>query len=354
MAKKKLNYKAFKKLPKGRKVAVIIIMIAVVATFIYLSVVHPEIIEQFLNGGDTRDTVLIDGELKVHFINIGQGDAIYIQFPDGKDMLIDGGRTGSATGHVTSVLDYLKAVDTDLTLNYLMVTHPDYDHYSLLDEVIEYYDIDNFYLPYATVDWGGLSDEDTVKFDGANLITTAAYTDFMKAAESEADANVYVNMDIFEIAGLQTGVNFRFYALSKAEYAGLPSAERNDMSPIGILTYNNYKIVFAGDAAADANENYLEDSPTVDCDVFKAAHHGSDNEDCNSAELLDDITPEFAIICAGLNNTYDPPFPHAGTLERFSARNITAYVTYETGTVVLTVNKEGAGTFAFNNTAKAA
>lgn len=347
MARKSSAAKKFKRLPKWAKIAVIVIVVAVIAGYIYLSAFHPDIIDAFFDNNDGQNAVLVDGEMKIHFINIGQGDAIYIQFPDGKDMLIDGGRTGSATGYVTSVLDYLKAVDNDNTLNYLMVTHPDYDHYSLLDEVIDYYDVDNFYLPYATVDWGDTVDADTEKFDGAVPVDTAAYAEFMKTAVTEADANVFVNTEIFDIAGLQTGISFRFYALSKAEYAELPSAERNDMSPIGVLTYNGYKIIFSGDAGEDANENYLADSPTTDCDVFKVEHHGSDSEGCNSAELLNDITPEYAVIFAGLDNSYG--LPNQGTLDRLSALGVTTYITYQTGTVVLTVDKNGAGIFTFKN-----
>lgn len=382
MAKKttKSFWRIFKNFGTRSKIAIIIIAVILVAALVALYFYKPDLFSAIFgnqtsntqtddnknddgntdqDAGDkllgsliSEETVLtsIDGNLNVHFINVGQGDAIYIEFPDGKDMLIDGGRQ-FGTSTVTDVLDYLKLVDDDQNLTYLMVTHPDYDHFSMLTKVIEYYDVDNFYLPYADVDdWKGSTDPDKDKFaDAPAKIDTSSYCSFLKAAVEEPDANIFLNLDIFEIEGLCDDISFVFYALSEEEYAELPKAERNDMSPVGILEYKGYQIVFTGDAAEDATQNYLDDSPTVDCDLLKVAHHGSSTEGSNSAEFLNDVSCEYAVISCGKDNSYN--HPHTELMDRLNAMDTTVYLTYETGSIVVSIDASGTAAFSFNNLA---
>ena len=382
MAKKttKSFWRIFKNFGTRSKIAIIIIAVILVAALVALYFYKPDLFSAIFgnqtsntqtddnknddgntdqDAGDkllgsliSEETVLtsIDGNLNVHFINVGQGDAIYIEFPDGKDMLIDGGRQ-FGTSTVTDVLDYLKLVDDDRNLTYLMVTHPDYDHFSMLTKVIEYYDVDNFYLPFADVDdWKGSTDPDKDKFaDAPAKIDTSSYCSFLKAAVEEPDANIFLNLNIFEIKGLSDDISFVFYALSKEEYAELPKAERNDMSPVGILEYKGYQIVFTGDAAEDATQNYLDDSPTVDCDLLKVAHHGSSTEGSNSAEFLNDVSCEYAVISCGKDNTYN--HPHTELMDRLNAMDTTVYLTYETGSIVVSIDASGTAAFSFNNLA---
>lgn len=382
MAKKttKSFWRIFKNFGTRSKIAIIIIAVILVAALVALYFYKPDLFSAIFgnqtsntqtddnknddgntdqDAGDkllgsliSEETVLtsIDGNLNVHFINVGQGDAIYIEFPDGKDMLIDGGRQ-FGTSTVTDVLDYLKLVDDDRNLTYLMVTHPDYDHFSMLTKVIEYYDVDNFYLPYADVDdWKGSTDPDKDKFaDAPAKIDTSSYCSFLKAAVEEPDANIFLNLDIFEIEGLCDDISFVFYALSEEEYAELPKSERNDMSPVGILEYKGYQIVFTGDAAEDATQNYLDDSPTVDCDLLKVAHHGSSTEGSNSAEFLNDVSCEYAVISCGKDNSYN--HPHTELMDRLNAMDTTVYLTYETGSIVVSIDASGTAAFSFNNLA---
>lgn len=382
MAKKttKSFWRIFKNFGTRSKIAIIIIAVILVAALVALYFYKPDLFSAIFgnqtsntqtddnknddgntdqDAGDkllgsliSEETVLtsIDGNLNVHFINVGQGDAIYIEFPDGKDMLIDGGRQ-FGTSTVTDVLDYLELVDDDRNLTYLMVTHPDYDHFSMLTKVIEYYDVDNFYLPYADIDnWKGSTDPDKDKFaDAPAKIDTSSYCSFLKAAVEEPDANIFLNLNIFEIEGLSDDISFVFYALSEEEYAELPKAERNDMSPVGILEYKDYQIVFTGDAAEDATQNYLDDSPTVDCDLLKVAHHGSSTEGSNSAEFLNDVSCECAVISCGKDNSYN--HPHTELMDRLNAMDTTVYLTYETGSIVVSIDASGTAAFSFNNLA---
>ena len=89
-----------------------------------------------------------EGELTVYFLDVGQGDCIYIAFPDGKDMLIDCGSEKGTNKYRESSQSDLKSLVTDGQIDYLMATHSDTDHVSYLDEVLETYEVKNVYMPF--------------------------------------------------------------------------------------------------------------------------------------------------------------------------------------------------------------
>lgn len=118
-------------------VAVMVLVLALVNAFVfplrYLSVLFslPEV--------EAR----AERELALHFIDVGQGDAALIEFPDGKTLLIDGGGEES-----DALLRYLRALKID-TLDYLLLTHPDSDHCGGLSDVLELFGAKHIYMPYC-------------------------------------------------------------------------------------------------------------------------------------------------------------------------------------------------------------
>ena len=90
-----------------------------------------------------------EGELRIHFIDVGQGDCTLIELPDGKIVLIDGGNSAKATQK--KVLRHLNALDID-TIDYLVVTHADSDHCAGLNEVVKYKGVRNAFLPFCDPD----------------------------------------------------------------------------------------------------------------------------------------------------------------------------------------------------------
>lgn len=314
-------------------------------------------------GGNNPSTSLVrgDGELLVHMINVGQGDCIYIQFPDGDDMVIDAGSTAKPKNDddfsLDTVLDYLKEYIKDGTIEHLMLTHTDEDHVKYLDDIIDEYVVENIYMPYvlATPDLDKLSAKVRAEFESIpadkkdgfkdeDTIGSAKYAEFFAAALNEENCTVHINMDdddntnnivIRDDAGTY---EFKFYCPTKEYYenTNLASAARkNAVSPVGILTYNGRKIMFTGDSNEVNEPNVIGRTGKIDCDVLKVGHHGS--ESSTTQAFLNAYTFEYALISCGLNKSYYHPRQDA--LDRLS--DITVYRTDNNGNIVLSVDKDG-------------
>lgn len=327
-------------------------------------------------GGGTPPTVLApgDGELQVHFMDVGQGDSILILFPDGKDMLIDCANYNNASAYRTETLAYMDNYVTDGQLDYLMLTHCDGDHVYFMDEVLEKYDVDTVFMPNVLAEPSGTQSSDRLQaeidaldqnkvgmFTDENTVDSNAYAEFFIAALSEPECEVVLNVDPDEDTnsivitdgtklsdGTYDGATYMltFYCPTEEYYAttDLSSAEeKNAISPIGILEYNDVRIVLTGDSN-EINEPTFVDriGGYIDCDVLKVGHHGS--ETSSTEEFLDAINCEYAVIsCNADGNTFS--HPRQVTLDRLIADDMTIYRTDNNGNIVLTVDENGEMTF---------
>ncbi len=169
--------KAYKANPKAFIISIvaIVLVIAIATAVVYFA--FPDTWDSIVatikgdnnnNGGGSTNLVGGDGELAVHIINVGQGDCIYIKFPDGKDMVIDSGCTTKPYDSFGKnvVLNYLQDhVEGDL--EYLMLTHTDTDHVSYLDEVVDAFDVNNVFMPnvLSTPNMSKWSEKDKNRFN---------------------------------------------------------------------------------------------------------------------------------------------------------------------------------------------
>ena len=321
------------------------------------------------SGNDTEPPLAHgEGELQVHFIDVGQGDCILILFPDGKDMLIDCANYNDSSAYRTETLNYIKSYVTDGQLDYIMLTHCDSDHVYFMDEVLEEFQVDNVFMPnvLATHDKiaeANLPQEQLNRFTDKDTVSTACYANFFIAALTEPDCNVYLNVDpdedtnaiVLTDDGLQnssspdTDATYRltFYCPTQEYYdsSDLSSAEeKNAISPIGILEYNDFRLVLTGDSNEINEPTFVERiGGSVDCDVLKVGHHGS--ETSSTTEFLNCIDCEYAVIsCNADGNTFN--HPRQTTLDRLIAQDMTIYRTDNNGNIVLTVTD--GDNFTFN------
>lgn len=146
---------------------------------------------------------------------------------------------------------------------------------------------------------------------------------------------------------------FDFYCYDQSEWdaTDLSSAEeKNAISPIGILEYNDRRLVFTGDSN-ELNEPVFMESvggTSLDCDVLKVGHHGSATS--STAEFLSFIDCEYAVIsCNASGNDFH--HPTQATLDRLKAEDMTVYRTDLQGNIVLTVDKDGNLSFTSEKTA---
>ncbi|MBP3492658.1 MAG: MBL fold metallo-hydrolase [Clostridia bacterium] len=361
--------KAYKANPKAFIISIvaIVLVIAIATAVVYFA--FPDTWDSIVatikgdnnnNGGGSTNLVGGDGELAVHIINVGQGDCIYIKFPDGKDMVIDSGCTTKPYDSFGKnvVLNYLQDhVEGDL--EYLMLTHTDTDHVSYLDEVVDAFDVNNIFMPnvLSTPNMSKWSEKDKNRFNSIpqekkdmftdeDTISTEQYASFFAAALTEPNCNIYINMDDDDntnnivIRDDANTYEFKFYCPTKNYYksTNLKGGERiNAVSPIGILTYNNRKIMFTGDSNEITEPLVMARTGKIDCDVLKVGHHGS--ETSTMGDFLDEYTFEYALISCRYNTSYY--HPRQETLNRLKNRNIAVYRTDNNGNIVLTIDKNG-------------
>lgn len=344
-------------------------MLIIVVAAVILYFAAPDVFDDILgailpdrNDNTGNNTVLVrgDGELQIHFMDVGQGDGILILFPDGRDMLIDCANYNNSSTVRGEILDYMDDYVTDGQLDYLMLTHCDSDHVYFMDEVLEEYQVDNVFMPNVLATHDKVAEADIPQerlalFTDEDTVATACYADFFIAALTEPDCTVTLNVDADEDSnsvvitdgerqsdGTYDGATYMltFYCPTAEYYAesDLSSAEeKNAISPIGVLEYNGFRIVLTGDSN-EINEPTFVDriGGQLDCDVLKVGHHGS--ETSSTEEFLDAIDCEYAVIsCNAAGNTFH--HPRQTTLDRFIERDMTVYRTDNNGNIVLTVGE---------------
>ncbi len=240
----------------------------------------------------------VSGEMSVHFIDVGQADSTFIELPDGKTMLIDAGESGSGDKIVTYI--FSEGYDT---IDYLVATHAHDDHTGGLADVINSFQIRNFYM---TED-GEAADNYILSV----LNTGGTHVHKVTAGSVIADEG-----------------NLMAEVVAPKAYDG---EETNNNSIVIKLTYNDRKFLFTGDA-----EKAEEDGiwTNIKCDVLKVGHHGSGSS--TSANFLKKTEPSYAVISCGLHNSYG--HPDDDVLKRLYERNIKVFRTDLQGTIVFTTD----------------
>ncbi|NLJ97576.1 MAG: MBL fold metallo-hydrolase [Clostridiales bacterium] len=241
--------------------------------------------------------------LKVHIIDVGQGDAILIE-SDNQYMLIDAGEKGMSN----IVIDYLEETGVN-ELDYVIATHPHSDHIGGLADVIDYYHVDKIIMPDVV--------HTSKTFE--NLLDTIS--------ENELKITKPIIGNEYTIGE----ATFVIIAPNSSYYDAL-----NNYS-VGIkLIYKENSFIFAGDAEKESEYEMLECGIDLDADVLKLSHHGSTTS--SSQRFLDAVTPSIAIVSAGIDNQYG--HPHAEILQAIKERKITLYRTDKEGTIILKADGE--------------
>lgn len=254
------------------------------------------------------------GLLRVAFLDIGQGDAIFIETPNGNQMLIDGGPSGKILQQLSRQMSFF-----DNSIDVIMVTNPDRDHIGGFIEVLKKFDVSLVIEPGTVTD-------------------TQAYKNLERSIFAEKDINDVPAKKIIARRGmdflLDTDVHLRILFPDK----DVSTLSTNDGSIVARLVYKNTSIMLTGDAP-EKTEKYLvaleaglsaTSSAHLDSDILKVGHHGSRTS--TSQEFLRAVTPDFAVISAGKNNSYGHPSNEV--LDRLVSQSVQVLGTYIEGTVV--------------------
>lgn len=286
-------------------------------------------------------------DLRVNFLDVGQGDCIIIELPDGKNMIIDSGQHSKAKNAIQTF-----ATDRNITtFDYLLLTHADSDHVDNMSWVIDTYDIKYIFRPNNYSDNNiskDLPSDFNTKTDGGYVVTTKVYANFMVSAYAERCPVEIFNKDSDFTNKLIYGGNEYSYTFDFltpiAERNLIAYSDPNNYSPIMMLTFMNKKVMFTGDAEVKMLTEYVETYGDINnVDVLKVGHHGSEN--ATTSEFIRAIDPEYAVIQCGLGNKYK--HPHQEALDRLTSydSNMKIYRNDTNGKIVLSI---GADDFAFS------
>lgn len=244
-----------------------------------------------------------EGELQVHFIDVGQGDCIYIA-AGGQNMLIDCGEADESARAVA----YLQDMGIR-QLDYVVGTHPHSDHMGGMDRIIEEFGIGEFIIPH-------LDDED--------IPTTSYFLRFLDAAESHG----------VKLTEAVTGSEFTV-GDAHCEIVAPNSKKYEDINnySVGIvLRHGSESFIFTGDAEGVAEQEMLGVGRLGKMNVYKVGHHGSSSS--STAAFLNVIRPDTAVISCGAGNAYGHPTD--SVIRRLSAYTDNIYRTDLCGSIVIT------------------
>ena len=243
-------------------------------------------------------TVKAEGnsEMAVHFIDVGQGNAILVQ-SGGQNLLYDGGDQS----HADLIISYLQEQNVE-NIDYMIASHYDEDHIGGLVPCIDNFSVSNIFGP------------DYVH-------TSNLFNNFMNTATANAIIVQYPSV----------GETFDFGTGSFTVLApnGI-SQNSNDNSLVIKLENGSNSFIFTGDAEETSEQDMISTGMNLDCDVLSLGHHGSASS--TSWDLLEATSPSWAVISCGLNNTYG--HPAAETMGKLSDMDIPVFRTDDQGTVI--------------------
>ena len=243
-------------------------------------------------------TVKAEGnsEMAVHFIDVGQGNAILVQ-SGGQNLLYDGGDQS----HADLIISYLQEQNVE-NIDYMIASHYDEDHIGGLVPCIDNFSVSNIFGP------------DYVH-------TSNLFNNFMNTATANAIIVQYPSV----------GETFDFGTGSFTVLApnGI-SQNSNDNSLVIKLENGSNSFIFTGDAEETSEQDMISTGMNLDCDVLSLGHHGSASS--TSWDLLEASTPSWAVISCGQDNSYG--HPAASTMEKLRDMNIPVYRTDDQGTII--------------------
>ncbi len=240
------------------------------------------------------------GNLRVHFIDVGEGDAILIQMSDNKNILIDSGNLSAGY----KVGKYLKSIKISL-LECIIVTHMHPDHVGGIFNILP--KIKTNYIYYN----GFHPQENEFFFELINLAK---------------DLNI--SLKTLNSGNQLLFGKVRFDVISPIKPL---SGNMNEDSIVLRINFGKINILLAGDLNIRGEKRLINASTNLNSDVLKVGHHGA--KDSCSEEFINKVKPKIAVLSVGRNNRYG--YPSKAVIERFKIKKIPLYRTDYDGTIII-------------------
>lgn len=245
-------------------------------------------------------TTIPDGKLHVYFCDVGQGDAAYVRFPDGRDMLVDGGPNDKVLQCLGRHMPFW-----DRHINLVVNTHPQKDHLHGLITVLERYGAD--YVVRSEI----VNNSDEYREFESVIARKKIPVKFVTRGETIDIGTVSLSIiwpSVDQIARMKPLVAHSYYPTSdplSPQVLGTETLDLNDGTVVLSLRYGSFDALFPGDADTHVEANYRTDNLADDTlEVLKVPHHGSRTG--ISEEYIQKLHPALAIISVG-KNTYGHP-----------------------------------------------
>lgn len=321
-------------------------LVAVVVTGVVLVADKGKVKETYIPSQTVLVTKTnIARDLEVTFIDVGQGDCILVKFPDGKNMLVDGGKSNTVVEK--KIDEYLTVDGKKLKIDYCVATHPDADHVGSLDYVYANYSVGYSFRPYVKYS-GEISLTDTFNLGEDRSCTSNDYKNYLTAVYNEKSGYEYfLNGSDFTNAVEIDGERYEYtvdfvmpYAESLKDYADIQTS--NDFSAVIKISYRGKSILLCGDAESENIEkslvnSYKNDFSVLQSDVLKVSHHGSKN--ATSQAFLNTVNPKYAVLSCGVANGYS--HPDVSVLNRLASRSVVVMRTDLQGSVTVAISLDG-------------
>lgn len=244
-----------------------------------------------------------ENEMKVHYIDVGQGDSTLIQYSeDGEEytILIDAGNF-----YNTDVISYLQSQNIN-KIDIAIGTHPDADHIGQLDEVVTTFAVEEVWL-------------------SGNTSTSQTFQDLLTVIDSKGVGYHEPRMgEEYEIGPLEVDV------LYPKSITGESNAESISLK----MTYGDVRFVFTGDAEQENEVEMVNSGADLKAEILHLGHHGSNTS--THPTFLNEVHPEVAIYSAGEDNSYG--HPHAEVVNLIQNSEIQLYGTDVNGTIIVTTD----------------
>ena len=239
--------------------------------------------------------------LKVAFLNVGQGDAIFVEAPNGNQVLIDGGPNKSVLRELSKQMPFY-----DRTIDAMILTHPHLDHYAGLNEVARKYKV-------------------SLEIDPGTKVKGAGFAEFENLIKSKKIKRLYAKR------GMRVNLDKDLYLDILLPVVNNENLSEHDGMLVFRLVYKNNSFLLTGDMEDNLENFLLSLGGSLKSDVLKAGHHGSRTS--TSEKFLGWVNPDLVVISAGQGNKYG--HPHKEVTDRLARFEIPALRTDEKGTIVL-------------------